>query len=121
MYRDAVHPHGLAIAEISLKLSQDFNEELNLPSDFRDPNGQTNPYLLLYFILQEKKINVVTALRECCDAIYPILGVEAIQEDCLAALKHKTPTVKSETASFLARGFATCPPVLQTNKKVIFL
>ncbi len=69
--------------------------------------------------LQEKKLNVVTALRECCDAIYPILGIEAVQEDCLAALKHKTPQVKSETASFLARGFATCPQVLQTNKKVI--
>jgi len=68
---------------------------------------------------KEKKLNVVTALRECCDAIYPILGIEAVQEDCLAALKHKTPQVKSETASFLARGFATCPQVLQTNKKVL--
>ena len=119
MYRDAVNAHGLVIAEISLKLSQDLNEEPNLSSVQRDPNGQTKPYYFIF--LQEKKINVVTALRECCDAIYPILGVEAIQEDCLAALKHKTPTVKSETASFLARGFATCPPVLQTNKKVIFL
>jgi len=68
---------------------------------------------------KEKKLNVVTALRECVDAFYPILGIEAIQEDCLAALKIKTPTVKSETASFLARSFAKCPPALTTNKKVL--
>ena len=28
---------------------------------------------------KEKKLNVVTALRECVDAIYPILGIENIQ------------------------------------------
>ena len=32
------------------------------------------------FIFQEKKLGVVTALRECVDAIYPILGIETIQE-----------------------------------------
>jgi len=67
---------------------------------------------------KEKKLNVVTNLKECVDAIYPILGIEAIQEDCMAALKHKTPTVRSETASFLGRCFAKCPPVLTTNKKI---
>ena len=36
----------------------------------------------------------------------------------LAALKHKTPAVKSESASFLARCFCQCPPLLLTNKKV---
>jgi len=68
---------------------------------------------------KEKKLNVVTALRECADAFYPILGIETIQEDCLAALKIKTPTVKSETSAFLARSFAKCPPVLTTNKKIL--
>ena len=68
---------------------------------------------------KEKKLNVVTALRECVDAVYPILGIEAVQEDCLAALKHKTPPVRSETASFLARCFSMCPPVLATNKKIM--
>ena len=68
---------------------------------------------------KEKKLGVVTALRDCVDAFYNILGVEAIQEDCLAALKIKTPTVKSETASFLARCFAKCPAVLTTNKKIM--
>merc|ERR1719483_1486479 len=67
---------------------------------------------------KEKKLNVVTNLKECVDAICPILGIEAIQEDCMAALKHKTPTVRSETASFLGRCFAKCPPVLTTNKKI---
>ena len=68
---------------------------------------------------KEKKLGVVTALRDCVDAFYSILGIEAIQEDCLAALKIKTPTVKSETASFLARSFSKCPSVLITNKKVL--
>jgi hypothetical protein len=46
-----------------------------------------------------------------------ILGIEAIQEEVLAALKHKTPSVKLETAAYLARCFARCPPLLTTNKK----
>ena len=68
---------------------------------------------------KEKKLNVVTALRDCVDAFYPILGIETIQEDCLAALKIKTPTVKSETCSFLARSFSKCPTTLTTNKKIL--
>lgn len=75
------------------------------------------PVLLEKF--KEKKLNVVTALKDCVDAIYPSLGIEAIQEDCLASLKHKTPQVKAETAGFLARCFAKCPPVLVTNKKIM--
>ena len=38
-------------------------------------------FLVHDFISQEKKLGVVTALRECVDAIYPILGIETIQ-DC---------------------------------------
>lgn len=68
---------------------------------------------------KEKKVGVVTALRDCVDAFYNILGIEAILEDCLAALKIKTPSVKSETALFLARCFAKCPAVLTTNKKIM--
>jgi len=67
---------------------------------------------------KEKKLNVVTPLKECVDAIYPILGIEAIQEDCLAALKNKTPPVRSETAAFIGRCFAKCPSILTTNKKI---
>ena len=69
--------------------------------------------------LKEKKANVVAALTELLDALYPILGIESVQEDCLAALKHKTPTVVSGTAKFLARSFARCPPQLMTNKKCL--
>ena len=68
---------------------------------------------------KEKKVNVATALREGVDAIYPILGIEAIQEDVLANLKAKTPQARKETAAFLARSFATCPAVLATNKKIV--
>merc|ERR1719400_1217823 len=68
---------------------------------------------------KEKKVNVATALREGVDAIYPILGIEAIQEDALANLKAKTPQARKETAAFLARSFAACPAVLTTNKKIV--
>ncbi len=68
---------------------------------------------------KEKKPAVVAALSELSDALYPCLGIEAIQEDCLGALKHKTPSVVACTARLLARCFATCPPQLATNKKAL--
>lgn len=68
---------------------------------------------------KEKKVNVVSALVEAVDAVFLVLDVEAIQEDCLAALKHKTPTVNTETAKYLARCFSKCPPQLVTNKKAL--
>lgn len=61
----------------------------------------------------------MNALTECVDAFYAILGIEAVQEDVLAALKHKTPTVVAAASRFLARSFAKCPPLLVTNKKVL--
>ena len=67
---------------------------------------------------KEKKLYVVTYLKKCVVAIYLILGVEAIPEDCSAALKLKTTPVRSEIASYEARCFAKCPPVLATNKKM---
>jgi cytoskeleton-associated protein 5 len=67
---------------------------------------------------KEKKTNVVSALVEAIDALFPVMNIEGVQEDCLAALKHKTPTVISETAKFLARCFLQCPPLLVSNKKV---
>ncbi|CRK99142.1 CLUMA_CG012503, isoform A [Clunio marinus] len=67
---------------------------------------------------KEKKPNVVSALREAVDAIYPSTNLEAIQEDILAALTNKNPSVKSETAMFLARSFTkTIPTIL--NKKLL--
>uniref|UniRef100_A0A6B2EE03 Putative microtubule-associated protein n=1 Tax=Phlebotomus kandelakii TaxID=1109342 RepID=A0A6B2EE03_9DIPT len=67
---------------------------------------------------KEKKTNVVTALRDAIDAIYPSTNLEAIQEDIIEALNNKNPSVKSETASFLARAFTkTLPTVF--NKKLL--
>ena len=68
---------------------------------------------------KEKKVNVVAALQEAADALCTTLGVETIQEDTLATLKHKTPSVVTETAKLLARCFAKCPGALVTNKKMV--
>lgn len=67
---------------------------------------------------KEKKANVVTALREAIDAIYPSTTLEALQEDLFEALNNKNPSIKAETASFLARAFARTQPAL-FNKKLI--
>lgn len=67
---------------------------------------------------KEKKANVVAALREAIDAIYPSTTFEAILEDIIEALNNKNPSIKAETASFLARSFARTQPAL-INKKLI--
>jgi cytoskeleton-associated protein 5 len=67
---------------------------------------------------KERKINVVTSMREAIDAIYPATNLDAIQEDILAALANKNPSVRTEASLFLARSFAkTLPTVL--NKKLL--
>ena len=43
-------------------------------------------------------------------------NLEAIQEDALAALENKNPSIKIETASFLARSFTKCTPTILTKK-----
>ena len=50
---------------------------------------------------KEKKANVVTALRDALDAIYPATNLDSIQEEVVLALANKNPNVKAETASFL--------------------
>ena len=55
---------------------------------------------------KEKKQNVVDALREACDAIYPSTNLEAIHEMCVGLLAHKTPVVRQQVGSFLAKCFA---------------
>ena len=40
------------------------------------------------------RLNTDRFPREGCDAIYPILGIETVQEDALAGLKAKTPQVR---------------------------
>uniref|UniRef100_A0A1A9W8C3 TOG domain-containing protein n=1 Tax=Glossina brevipalpis TaxID=37001 RepID=A0A1A9W8C3_9MUSC len=76
------------------------------------------PSLLEKF--KEKKANVVTALRDAIDAIYPSTSLEAMQECIIESLGSKNPNVKSETASFLARAFCRTQPAV-INKKLLKL
>ncbi|XP_037896089.1 protein mini spindles isoform X3 [Glossina fuscipes] len=76
------------------------------------------PSLLEKF--KEKKANVVTALRDAIDAIYPSTSLEAMQECIVESLGSKNPNVKSETASFLARAFCRTQPTV-INKKLLKL
>ncbi|XP_075235279.1 msps cytoskeleton-associated protein 5 isoform X2 [Lycorma delicatula] len=74
------------------------------------------PVLLEKF--REKKTTVVAALKEAIDAVFQATTLEAIQEDVISALENKNPSVKSETASFLARCFTKCTPII-LNKKLL--
>ncbi|KAK0183474.1 hypothetical protein PV327_001512 [Microctonus hyperodae] len=67
---------------------------------------------------REKKPTVVTVLREAADAIFLSITIDVILEDCLAALENKNPSVKAETAAFLARCFAITP-ASSLNKKLL--
>ncbi|KAI2800151.1 hypothetical protein BLOT_014064, partial [Blomia tropicalis] len=74
------------------------------------------PVLLGKF--KEKKANVVQALREAIDAVYVSTNLEAIHEDLVEALNNKNPSIRSETALFLARSFSKTNPAL-VNKKLL--
>ncbi|KAJ8683238.1 hypothetical protein QAD02_019030 [Eretmocerus hayati] len=67
---------------------------------------------------KEKKQNVVLVLRECADAIFNSVNIEQILEESIAGLENKNPSVKAETASFLARCFSRTPPP-SLNKKLL--
>ncbi|XP_039748476.1 protein mini spindles isoform X3 [Pararge aegeria] len=67
---------------------------------------------------KEKKTNVVTALRDAIDAIYPSTNLEAIMEDMLAAFDNKNPSIKAESAIFLARALCHTQPAA-FNKKLV--
>lgn len=88
-----------------------------LRSHFKQGASHLLPAALEKF--REKKANVVAGLVEAVDAFFLVLGIEGVQEDCLASMKHKTPSVVLETAKYLARCFATCPAPLLTNKKML--
>lgn len=89
---------------------------LGLKKGFHPYANATLPQLLAKF--KEKKANVVTPLREAVDAIYPSTSLEAIQEDVIASLDNKNPSIKAETAAFLGRCFAQCTPTI-LNKKLL--
>ncbi|XP_066276419.1 cytoskeleton-associated protein 5-like isoform X5 [Branchiostoma lanceolatum] len=67
---------------------------------------------------KEKKVNVVTSLREAIDAIYLTTTLQAISEDYLAALDNKNPSIKAETALFLTRCLKRSTPA-QVPKAVL--
>uniref|UniRef100_A0A182SXJ2 TOG domain-containing protein n=1 Tax=Anopheles maculatus TaxID=74869 RepID=A0A182SXJ2_9DIPT len=85
-----------------------------LGKKFNTYAGACVPAILEKF--KEKKTNVVTALRDAIDAIYPSTTLEAILEDVLEALGNKNPSVKMETASFLARSFTKTLPTALSKK-----
>ncbi|XP_077995152.1 cytoskeleton-associated protein 5-like isoform X5 [Glandiceps talaboti] len=72
-----------------------------LRKKFQPYAGQCIQTILEKF--KEKKIAVVTALKEAIDAMYPSTTLQAIQEDVLTALDSKNPSIKAESSSFLAR------------------
>lgn len=65
---------------------------------------------------KEKKANVVSAMREAIDAVFLTTSIESIQETVSGALGNKNPTVKAETAGFLARALCYCTPTILTKK-----
>lgn len=67
---------------------------------------------------KEKKTNVVAALRDAIDAIYPCTSLEAMQDDILEALNNKNPSVKSETGFFISRALTKTQPAA-LNKKLL--
>ncbi|XP_042209858.1 cytoskeleton-associated protein 5-like isoform X3 [Homarus americanus] len=67
---------------------------------------------------KEKKVNVVSAMREAIDAVYQTTTLEAIQEIVSTALTNKNPQVKAETTAFLARSLCYCTPAI-LNKKML--
>ncbi|RDD44949.1 Cytoskeleton-associated protein 5 [Trichoplax sp. H2] len=55
---------------------------------------------------KEKKLNVVTALREATDGLLLTTTIASFQDDIILYLDNKNPSVKAETALFVARAFA---------------
>ncbi|CAG0924320.1 unnamed protein product, partial [Notodromas monacha] len=68
---------------------------------------------------KEKKTIVVTSLRDAIDSVGAVLSFEVIQEDISGALENKNPSIKAETASYLARAFASSSTTSLANKKIL--
>ncbi|PAA92043.1 hypothetical protein BOX15_Mlig004604g3, partial [Macrostomum lignano] len=67
---------------------------------------------------KERKVNVVTPLRELADLAAGCTTLEAMSEDYIAAIGNKAPGVKIETCQLLARQFAAAKPGA-LNKKLM--
>ncbi|XP_033117139.1 cytoskeleton-associated protein 5-like isoform X3 [Anneissia japonica] len=57
---------------------------------------------------KEKKVTVVSVLRDAIDAIFLTTTLQNISEDVLVALDNKNPSIRAETAAFLARAMRHC-------------
>ncbi|XP_074659801.1 cytoskeleton-associated protein 5-like [Tubulanus polymorphus] len=65
---------------------------------------------------KEKKLMVVQALRDASDAIFLSTTIESFSEECVAQLENKNPSIKAETALFIARCFTRCTPATLPKK-----
>ncbi|XP_064635641.1 cytoskeleton-associated protein 5-like isoform X2 [Lineus longissimus] len=81
---------------------------------FQPYAGQCMQTILEKF--KERNKNVLAALRDAADAIYPSTNLEALSEDILANLDNKNPNMKTEAASFLARCFTKATPATLPKK-----
>lgn len=108
--------YGQKVAELTKALAEDTNVilvEMNaicvallakrLGEKFAPHAAACVTVILKKFV--EKEANVVISLREAIDAIYPSTTLKAMQKNLLEALNGESPSVKAETASFLARAF----------------
>nr|CAB3231403.1 cytoskeleton-associated protein 5-like [Phallusia mammillata] len=69
---------------------------------------------------KEKKITVVTALREAVDAIFLSTTIQAISETCVEFLQHKNPAIRAQTGYFLSRSLSKTKAALM-NKALMKL
>lgn len=86
-----------------------------LKKKFLQYTDQVLPVLLKKF--KEKRIGIVTALRDSVDEVHMCTNLETIKDHILCSLEDKNPSVKAEGAAFLTRCLSKTPQAL--NKKQI--
>ncbi|TSM20280.1 Cytoskeleton-associated protein 5 [Bagarius yarrelli] len=72
--------------------------------------GHLVPTILEKF--KEKKAQVVQALQEALDAVFLSTTLEKVNEDVLAVMDNKNPSIKQQATLFLARSFRHCTPTM---------
>ncbi|KAF6213124.1 hypothetical protein GE061_010839 [Apolygus lucorum] len=68
--------------------------------------------------LKEKRITIVSSLREAMDALVACSSLDTLSTDLIEALRNKNPNVKSESALFLSRCFSLLSKVDMNRKAV---
>eukprot|EP00124_Ichthyophonus_hoferi_P003158 Ihof_evm3s259 gene=Ihof_evmTU3s259 len=129
-YRDLVRALGKLISDVNVNVViAAANCIRNLARGLRTDFGPYTSMVIgpLIARLKEKKATVLTALGEALDATYLSTTVGNIIEDLSDGLKHKNPSVKKETGSFLVRAFKVTPatalprPLLKTLCELLML